>query len=130
MSEFDDKVRRALERDVATGDEFKLMEPGVFDLMIDTFRGRQRWLAMISMVAGIVWMVAGIFAVVKFFQAESIEMMLRWMLGVIFCVLAVTMMKLWYWMQLDKHYLTREIKRLELQVARLSEQQAGRAANE
>jgi hypothetical protein len=30
------------------------------------------------------------------------------------------MMKIWYWLELNKNAVTREIKRLELQVARLS----------
>jgi len=30
------------------------------------------------------------------------------------------MLKMWFWMQMDKYVVLREVKRLELQVARLS----------
>jgi uncharacterized membrane protein YciS (DUF1049 family) len=46
--------------------------------------------------------------------------MIGWSTGFLFCCLGTMMMKLWWWAQMDKNSLTREIKRLELQIARLA----------
>jgi hypothetical protein len=33
--------------------------------------------------------------------------------------ISVAMLKIWYWMEVNRHTLTREIKRVEVQVAQL-----------
>ena len=38
-----------------------------------------------------------------------------------FSMAAVSMLKLWAWMEIEKNCTVREIKRLELQVARLAQ---------
>ena len=41
-------------------------------------------------------------------------------IGFVFCINAVAMLKLWYFMEMNKNAVTREVKRLELQIARLA----------
>ncbi len=41
--------------------------------------------------------------------------------GFVFCMGAISMMKIWYWMEMQRIGVTREIKRLELQVACLTQ---------
>jgi uncharacterized membrane protein YciS (DUF1049 family) len=59
-------------------------------------------------------------AAIRFFNAETTRDIVVWALAVAVCLSAVWMMKIWYWLELNKNAVTREIKRLELQVARLS----------
>ncbi len=37
-----------------------------------------------------------------------------------YSLIVISSLKAWYWMQMNRNALTREIKRLELQIARLS----------
>lgn len=45
---------------------------------------------------------------------------IAWSVCFLFSNMAVAMMKLWFWMQMDKNVVIREMKRLELQVATLA----------
>ena len=37
--------------------------------------------------------------------------------ALVFLLIAISMMKIWYWMELNKHAIMRELKRVELQLA-------------
>ena len=45
--------------------------------------------------------------------------MLLWGGGAAIGLTALAMVKMWFWMELEKNAIVREVKRLELQVARL-----------
>ena len=120
MNELDDKIRQALQKeDAELFAEFG-GEPSMYEMIMETFRGRHRWL----MVYGVIWtmafFVAFIWSGVKFFNAEETRELLMWAALCIVCWTGVTMLKAWYWMEMNKNAVTREIKRLELQIARLA----------
>ncbi len=120
MSDLDDKIREALRKEDA--ELFKDFddEPSVFDMLMETCRGRHRWLNILGAFWTLVFVVLGILAAVKFFGAVELRDMLMWAAASAFFLSGVSMMKVWYWMELNKNALTREIKRLELQIARLA----------
>lgn len=121
MSELDDKIRAALrEQDRELFDEYS-GEPGLFEMVAETFRGRQRWLVALVWFWSLAFFVLAIVCAVQFFQAETTRAMIAWAGGFMYCVLAVAMLKTWYWMEMNKHALTREVKRIELQIARLAQ---------
>jgi hypothetical protein len=120
MNELDKRIREALHReDGELLDEF-CDEPSIFEMLMDTFRGRHRWLIFLMMFWTIVFLVLGVLSFVRFFRAEQTRDMLLWAVAATFFFSGVGMMKVWYWMELNKNALTREIKRLELQIARLA----------
>jgi hypothetical protein len=43
-----------------------------------------------------------------------------WSAGALWAALAVAMLKMYFWMEMNKNVMLREMKRLELQVARLA----------
>ena len=69
----------------------------------------------------IVFMVLAVISAMRFFNATETRDMLLWAGACIICLSGVSMMKVWYWMELNKNSITREIKRLELQVLRLAQ---------
>ncbi len=120
MSELDDRIRQALrDEDAELLAEFG-EEPSIFEMLMETLRGRHRWLTVFGVFWGIVFTVLAVFCAVAFFQAEATREMLMWAAACVICVSAVSMVKVWYWMELNKNAVTREIKRLELQIARLA----------
>jgi hypothetical protein len=50
--------------------------------------------------------------------------MLHWGAAMVLCLGAVTTIKMWYWLEMNRLALTREMKRLELTVALLAERLA------
>lgn len=120
MNELDDKIREALRNeDADLFDDFG-GELSMFAMVIETFRGKHRWLVMISIVWSLIFLVLGVLAAVKFFNATDERDLLMWAGASLICWSAVSMLKIWFWMELNKNAVTREIKRLELQIAKLA----------
>lgn len=120
MNELDKKIQEALRKEDAELFEDFGREPSTYEMVMETFRGRYRWMAMVAVFYCIVFIALFIFAGIKFLHAETTRDMLMWSALCIACWFAVFMIKVWYWMELNKNSLTREIKRLELQIARLA----------
>lgn len=120
MNELNKKIKEALrEEDAEIFEEFG-SEPSIFEMIMETFRGRQRWLVFLTMFWTIVFLVLGVLSVIRFFRAEELRDLLMWAAASAFLLSGVSMMKVWFWMELNKNAITREIKRLELQIARLA----------
>lgn len=120
MNDLDDKIREALRNEDAQLFEDLGGEPSMYEMIMETFRGRYRWLAMMAVSWSLVFMALGVVAAIKFFHAEATRDLLMWAAACIVCLSGVSMIKVWYWMELNKNAITREIKRLELQIVRLA----------
>ena len=53
---------------------------------------------------------------------DIIQPDIAWAGGFGLSLIAIAMLKIWYWMELNKNAVTREVKRVELQLARLARQ--------
>lgn len=121
MNDIDAKIREALrQEDAELFAEFE-EEPSIFEMTMAVFRGRNRWLTIFF---GVVWMLAVmailVFAIVKFLDAETTRSQLAWSLVSVACMLGVVLIKTWGWLEIHRNYVTREIKRVELQIALLA----------
>ena len=120
MNNIDAKIRRALEAtDADLADEFG-GDQSMTEMVFGTFRGTQKWLTFLSIFWGLVFMAGSIFGIIQVFKAQETRELILWGLGFVFCFSAVAMMKVWFWMQMNRNSILREIKRVELQVARLA----------
>jgi hypothetical protein len=120
VSNLDRKIRKALETEDA---EFspRAIEPPLLEQVIDTFRGRSRLLVAVVFAMVLAWMVAaGIFAY-QFFQAEGTRAMIAWACGYGLSMIVIALLKIWYWIELSKNVVLREVKRVELRIVRLAE---------
>src|SRR5690606_2912057 len=54
------------------------------------------------------------------FGALDVRETVLWSAGAVVAMLAVAMLKMYFWMEMNKNVMLREVKRLELQVARLA----------
>lgn len=95
-------------------------------LLTNTFRGRHRRLAIGGAVLNLVPFGVGLFGVIRFVQASDLRVMFLWGTAVICCFVAVTAIKIWYWLEMMRLVLSREIKRVEPQVAQLARRFADR----
>lgn len=117
--ELDTLIRDALSaEDRALFD--RLGEPSLPKLITDTFRGRLRWMNALAILYTLVFFGLAIYCAVMVFQTEDVASMLRWGLGLLICIFFVAFLKLWFWLEIQRHALSREIKRVELAVAHLA----------
>lgn len=120
MNNVDDKIRQAL---LAEDDDLlkDLSEPGIFERMFTAMRQGPRWATVYVLVASVALTIAAIWFAVRFFSATETRELLAWATGFLAALLMVAMLKMWFWMQMEKYVVLRELKRLELQVSRLVE---------
>lgn len=120
MNELDKKIREALRQEDAELFEAFSEEPSLFEMAMQLFRGRNRWITVLVIVWTLVFMVLSVVSAVKFFQADGNRDQLMWAVVFAICMATVAMIKLWSWMEINRNFVTREIKRVELQIAVLA----------
>lgn len=111
-------------KDALTEDEIALFnsydEQGMFEMIGGLFRGKMKWLNGLTAVIQLAILGSAIYFAFRFFgTAESIEM-IRY--GAIFFLLmiAMTTLKIFHMMEMNKNATIREIKRMELQISILA----------
>jgi hypothetical protein len=88
--------------------------------MASVYRGRLRWIAALWTFWTLVFFVLAIWCGVRFFRAPEIRDMLIWGAGCGMFLAGTMGLKIWFWMDMQRSMTSREIKRLELQVASLA----------
>jgi prolipoprotein diacylglyceryltransferase len=125
-NDVDQLIREALKaEDVA--DLEQLGEPGIPDMAIGVFRGRLRWYGALFLVIVLVCAVLAAYCGARFLVVTDVLQALRWGAGFFVCLIVVLSGKVWYWMQMERYAMTREIKRAELLVAHLAAELRERA---
>src|SRR5262245_47691533 len=90
--------------------------------VLDAFEGRLRWFNAAGWIAGaVLFGVACIFGW-RFWIAQDLADMLRWAATSALAFAGIALIKVWFWLELQKNAVVREVKRLELQVASLAQQ--------
>ena len=117
MTRIDDQIREALSED-----DRKLLdqfgdEPGMFELIGASFRSKMRAWVVLTYVMTFVFLGLGVWFFVEIINAETSLAAVQWGTGFLWSVLAISMLKLWNWMQMNQQAMLRELKRIELQIA-------------
>ena len=101
-------------------------EQSLFAQAMQIFRGRNRWINCIMVICSLACVGLSGYAAYRFYGAVEIKELIAWAIAFIVGILAVSIMKIWAWLEMEKYSTIREIKRLELQVVALREQLAKR----
>jgi uncharacterized membrane protein YcjF (UPF0283 family) len=118
MSDFDDKLRRALE----SGRPIELeREETLRQMMAQTFKSRLRWMVLFLWVEAIAVSIAGVWAAVRLYHAQELKELIVWSTVLVICTIVLVLVKVVGWQWMNKYSILREIKRLELQIAALRE---------
>jgi len=120
MKDIDEQIRETLCREDAELLDRYRGDPPLHEMLIETFHGRWRWLVILMFPMLTVAAMLLLVCAYQFFHADTTRAMIAWSTGFIWCALFVLMLKVWYSLELNRNSVTREIKRLELQVAQLS----------
>ena len=120
MKDIDEKIRKALHEEDSELLDYYRNEQSIPQMVIDSFRSRHRWLAVTVFTMGTGIFLLEFVVVYQFFHTESTREMIAWATGFVVGAIWIAMMKVAYWLELNKNSLAREIKRLELELANLS----------
>ena len=115
MNGIDDKIREDAELLKLSPEDSSLHY-----MLIESFRGKHRWLNTMAVGWTFVAVTLAVVAVYQFFHAEGTQAMIAWATAFLWFSLWVAMLKLWFWMEMQRLPITREIKRLELKIVELS----------
>ncbi len=120
MSNLDRAIREALSKEDA---EFLARfedHSTPIDEVLDTFRGRWAMMNALAAVFTFLLFAASLYFAWQMFSAGDVREVVMWGVAVIFAMLSIAMLKMYFFMEMNKNVLLRELKRLELQVARLA----------
>lgn len=97
----------------------ELEEQNLFGKLGTVYRGKMGWLAMIMNVMHLLIFALFVYCIVQFFGTDQTNSLIKWASAGFLCMIAMGMLKLYVWLQMDKNDILRELKRLELQVTAL-----------
>ena len=115
--DLDQMIEEALssqDRDMLAGTE----ELGWFALGLGQFSGKLGWVTWVIMIAQIGLFVGGAYCAVQFFAASDALMAVKWGVSGAVLILMAAQLKLSLMPQLQADRVIREIKRLQLMVAK------------
>ena len=90
-------------------------------LMRAAFKSRNKFITTIAMIYSLIFFGLSIWCAIRFFNSTETKALLTWGFAFSFCMLAVAMLKMWFWMEMQRIAVTREVKRVELLTAKLLE---------
>jgi len=118
MDDIDRKIAEALSaEDRAMLDEFG--EQGIFAQWFSVYRGPQAWIFRLTTVVMVIFAVGGLYSLWKLIQVGSGPDAIKWGAAAIILLTMVSFIKVYFWMRMESNRVIREVKRLELQIARL-----------
>jgi hypothetical protein len=121
-SKIDSQIRAALKDNAPSDLLAEYDEQPLFAQAMQIFRGRNRWINSVMVVCSLICVGMSIYAAYRFYWAVDIKELLAWSVAFLVGILAVSIMKIWAWLEMEKYSTIREMKRLELQVVALRDE--------
>jgi hypothetical protein len=119
MEDIDQLIKETLTREEAKFYD-ELDEQNIFQMVLGVFTGKNKWIMYIMNIMTIIFFGLFVYCTIQFFNTDVTNELIKWGIGGFALLMAVSMMKIFVWMQMDKNAIMREMKRLELQVSSLS----------
>lgn len=112
MNDIDQKIHAVLRGQ--SGGESLAADPNLAEEVIVAFRGRNRWLNLLTVTFSLVFTGVLVWAIIRFYEADTVARQLRWGGLALLSFLMVSFLKVWFWLEMQSNRLLREIKRVEL----------------
>jgi hypothetical protein len=103
-----------------------LGEQSLIEKVSKVYQGKIGWLASVMTAVNIGVFIIFIFCITQFVKTTDTVGLITWASASFICLIVMVMLKLYVWMQMDKNDILRELKRLELQVYAVAQQQQNR----
>ena len=98
----------------------ELEEQNLLNQLGSLFKTKMGWLIVVMNIVNLIVFALSIYCVIQFLNTDVTNELIRWGGAVIVCWSTLAMIKVFVWMQMDKNALLRELKRLELQIAAMT----------
>jgi hypothetical protein len=122
MNDLDQAIRQSLSAEDAELFDRLGADQALHRQVLATFEGGLRWFNVAGWIAGFVLFVVASVLAWQFVQAENVGDMLRWGAASALAFAGLALVKVWFWLELQKNAVVHEVKRLEVQVASLAAQ--------
>jgi len=121
MVNLDERIKKELEAETAEIDKMLAKEGGLPDMVAAAFKGSlRRWIWATSIIllpiSGLM-----VWSGYEFFTAANMDDRIFWGFCTLLSGLPQIALKQWQWMEMNRASMMREIKRIEIAVADLSE---------
>ena len=123
----DERIRKELEQKGTPIDHLKADETGLFPMLFRVFTGGMARWAGFAMALTLVVFGLTLWSGYSFFTATTTDGRIFWGIVALAALHSLSMLKLWFFMEMNRHSVTREVKRMEIALARLEEQTKGTA---
>jgi hypothetical protein len=120
MTNLDQAIRQALSAEDAEFLARFEKDAPLHEQVLGTFTGQWGLLNVFAALLTFAMFGAFLYCVWQFSQAADARDLIFWSSAALTSALFVAMLKIWFWMEMHKNQVLREVKRLELQVARLA----------
>lgn len=119
MEDIDQLIKETLTQEEAKFYD-DLDEQNVFQMILGVFKGKNKWLLIVMNLMTLIFFGLAVYCTVQFFNTDVTNELIKWGIGGFLFLMAVSIMKIFIWMQMDKNAILRELKRIELQVSSLA----------
>ncbi|MEO8063602.1 MAG: DUF6768 family protein [Pseudomonadota bacterium] len=120
MESIDERIRNALSSEDQAFLARMDADGSLYKDVAATFRGRARFLNVLLWFFGFAFFAVAVVCGWQFATQTDLRSMQLWGVGTTLAFIALGMIKLRFWMELQKVAIVREIKRVELQLASLT----------
>ncbi|WP_440903747.1 DUF6768 family protein [Catenovulum sp. SX2] len=115
----DEQIKQSLQQEAQQLDAILAQQPGIFGMINNSYRGALRIWLIIASIAGVIATALLLWCGYEFVMAELVIDKIHWGIWFIVSLFIQAMLKLWFFMEMNRNSTVREIKRLELAVERL-----------
>lgn len=112
----EEEIKKIIEN---TYDDSK--EDSYRSMVRDMFSKNMRWVMIAVWVWFFIFMVPIIISIIFFFMTDQTKFQIMYAAIFVCCTLSIGFLKVLAWVMVSRHSVKREIKRLELRIAELSE---------
>lgn len=120
MSRLDEAISDTLSKEDA---EFLARfegEPGFSQQMVGVLRGPMAWIYWLFLIFAVPIGILGVYAGWKFATEPALVTIIRWGGLTAFCLAVLITVRIIFFLQINTNQILRELKRVELQVARVN----------
>jgi len=84
------------------------------------FKGKLGWIIAVMNILSLIAFAFFVYCAIQFLNTETTNDLIKWGAGSFYSMLFICMIKVYFWQEMHKNALLRELKRLELQIAVMS----------
>jgi hypothetical protein len=125
MTSIDERIRKELESEAKEIDAMVRTEESLPGMMLNSYKGGMRhWVVMVNIVTFIITIFM-FWSIYEFWIATTNDDRTFWGLIAIASSLGQGMLKMWHFNEMNRQSIIREIKRVELAIAKLEAKLSG-----